>query len=217
MRVRIFNGLMLCVAVALLTLGLVGFSNRKINLYENMVNASVLIRNDYTFGSGVFIDDDVILTAAHVLRDANTFSVELIDGTVLDSNDFYIDEQEDVGFIFLEADELAIAKLRNQPGSIGDVIYLVGTPYDIEFKFTLIKGIISHISRDIPYQDWNDLLQVDADGGTGCSGGPLYNVDGRVIGMYVGQCSGGGKSISLCETTKSILEAYERCMDAHEE
>ncbi len=60
--------LIVSVFVALL---LIGFSNRKADLYENMVNASVLIRNDFNYGSGVFIYDNVIVTAAHVLEQSD--------------------------------------------------------------------------------------------------------------------------------------------------
>lgn len=188
--------------------------NKKFNLSKNMVNATVLIDKDNGYGSGVFIYDDVILTAAHCLEDVNAVSIELSDGTILESSDFYIDEKEDIGFIFVKADELAIAKISDTPWGLGDTIFLVGTPYNRTFKFSLFRGIISHLDRDIPRLDWKDLLQVDADGGMGNSGGPLYNVDGRLIGMYVGQCNNGGKSISLCESAESILEAYQRCKNA---
>jgi S1-C subfamily serine protease len=191
----------------------VGFSNRKPNLYENMVNASVLIRNDYGFGSGVFIYDNVIVTAAHVLKYSN-LTVELVDGIILSSNDFYIDEQEDVGFIFLEADELSIARVSTSPGDIGDTVYLVGTPYNINLKFTITKGILSHLGRD--YYQWEDLLQTDAEGAHGSSGGPLYDSQGNVIGICVGGPINGG-GVTLCESGKSILEAYERCMNARGE
>jgi len=60
-------------------------------------------------------------------------------------------------------------------------------------------------------------LQTDAEGGPGSSGGPLYNSDGNLVGMYVGHSDGGGRGISLCESAKSILEAYERCMNARSE
>jgi len=91
---------------------IVGFSNRKTDLYENMVNASVRLAGH---GSGVFIDDDVILTAAHCLEDVNTITIELSDGTILKSRDFYIDDEEDVAFIFVTADEFHIAKVSSVP------------------------------------------------------------------------------------------------------
>jgi len=200
--------------LAVLLLGFLstaGFLYRKTDLYENMVDASVTI---YGCGSGVFIDDDVILTAAHCLEGRKSFTIELNDGTILESNDFYIDKEKDIGFVFVEADELYIVKVSSVSVKVGDSIYLVGRPQDILFKFSLTKGIISHLSRDIPEMNWEDLLQTDAEGGPGSSGGPLYNSDGNLVGMYVGHAWNGGIGISLCESAKSILEAYERCLDA---
>ena len=195
---------------------IVGFQNRKTDLYENMVDASVMISNDYDydFGSGVFIDDDVILTAAHCLEDVKTIIIELSDGTILKSEDFYIDDEEDIAFIFVTANEPYIAKMFILDIHIGDIVYLVGRPFDDLFKFSLTKGILSHLGRDFPNMGWEDLLQTDATGGPGSSGGPLYNPDGNLVGMYVGHTDGGGQGISLCESAKSILEAYERCMES---
>ena len=189
--------------------GCVSLPIAKVKLYKDMVNASVFITNGYGFGSGVFIDDDVIVTAAHVLRQPDLV-VELIDGTILEVDNFYIDDIEDVGFIFVDADELSIAKVIALPGDIGDTVYLVGTPYDADMRFTITKGILSHLNRD--YRQWEDLLQTDAEGAPGISGGPLYDSKGRVIGICVGGFASGG-GVTLCESGKSILEAYERCMN----
>lgn len=189
----------------------VGFSNRKNDLYENMVDASVVLYSNQGGGSGVFIYDNVVLTAAHVLEGIDVCNIELSNGTVLKSSDFYIDTEEDVGFVFVDADELNIAKVSSVSKNIGDTVYLVGTPHNKFFKFTLTKGILSHLDRDLPDMGWNNLLQTDAEGGYGSSGGPLYDSEGRVIGIYVGHAGGGGVGITLCESAESILEAYERC------
>lgn len=191
-----------------------GFLHRKTDLYENMVNASVLIYNEYGGGSGVFIYDNVVLTAAHVLGDMDSCNIEFSNGTVLESNDFYIDDEEDIGFIFVKANELHISEVLLSPKNIGDTVYLVGAPFNKIFQFTLTKGILSHLDRDLPEMGWEDLLQTDAEGGPGSSGGPLYDFEGRVIGVYVGHAWNGGIGISLCEDAKSILEAYERCKNA---
>lgn len=190
---------------------LAAFPEDKTNTYENMVNASVLILKG---GSGVFIDDNVILTAAHVLEDMNICEIELNDGTILKSSDFYVDEKEDVGFIFVDANEISIVKVSSLSVEIGDTVYLVGAPHNKLFAFTLTKGIISHLDRDISEFGWRDLLQTDAEGGYGSSGGPLYNSKGDLIGIYVGHAYNGGVGVSLCESAKSILEAYQRCKDA---
>jgi len=192
---------------------LVGFSNRKSSVYENMVNASVMISSDYGFGSGVFIDDNVVLTAGHVLIQPDLI-IEFSDGTILKSSDSYIDDEEDVGFIFVDANELYISKISSGIGEVGDTVYLVGTPYNKDFKFTLTKGILSHLDRDIyGERDWKDLLQTDAEGAPGSSGSPLYDSMGRVIGVVVtGPNPGGG--VTLCESAESILEAYKRCMES---
>lgn len=208
-------GLLIVVGIAIIFCGVLesGFPYKKIRFYSNMVNATVFLDYGDGYGTGVFIDDNVVLTAAHCLEDADTFTVELVDGTILESSDFYIDEEVDIGFVFVDANELHIATVSDAPQSLGDVIHLVGTPYDNEFKFSLFRGIISHLDRDLPKWKWENLLQVDADGGPGMSGGPLYNVEGHLIGMCVGTAYRGGFSISLCENAKHILDAYERAKE----
>lgn len=210
---RFCQGLAMWIGVGIILSLLIGFSLRESDLYENMVDASVRLPGN---GSGVFINDDVILTAAHCLEGTKTITIELSNGTILKSNDFYLDDKEDVGFIFIDANEISIAKVSLKPVGLGDSVYLVGRPQSDLFKFSLTKGIISHLNRNVPEWNWEDLIQTDANGGSGSSGGPLYNSDGFLVGMYVGHGGGswGGDGISLCESAKSILEAYQRCKDA---
>lgn len=182
--------------------------------FGDMVNASVLLFDDNGHASGVFIADNVILTAAHCLRDKEFINIELSDGTIVGSDDFYIDTEEDVGFIFVDVNEPHIANISKELGKVGDTVYLVGAPYHKDYKFSLFQGIISHLNRNISEYNWSALLQTDADSGMGNSGGPLYNSGGDLIGMYVGQFYRGGLSISLCEDINSIMEAYQRYEDA---
>jgi S1-C subfamily serine protease len=187
------------------------------NKYCNMVNSSVLVSYSEGWASGVFIDDDVIAVAAHILEGRKDFTIELVNGVLIKTNCFYIDNREDVGFIFVDANELCIANFSNAPRNLGDVVYLVGAPRHVDFKFTLFKGIISHLNRTFSEMNWTDLFQIDADGSGGCSGGPIYNDGGYLIGLYVGQSGRGGNSIGLCESAESILEAYERYKNASDQ
>lgn len=199
-------------AVTLLGIAL-GATVQKNDKFEDMINASVLLFDDFGHGSGVFISDNIILTAAHCLEDKTTISIEMRDGTILDSSDFYVDKKIDVGFIFVDAEELHIAKLLNSNPKIGDAVFHIGAPYDTDFKFSLAKGIISFVNRGSPLPKWNMLIQTDIDGGPGNSGGPLYNSDGILIGVYIGQGYRGGLSISFYIPTNQIKAALSRYND----
>jgi len=217
MNKKLFNKTVISILICMFIIFTINFGSFAVhesypeNIYENMVNASVVLSIG---GSGVFIDDNVILTAAHVLGNEKSYKIELRNGTIVKSSDFYIDKKEDIGFIFVDANELKIAKVSSSRLDLGNTVFLVGRPHNEFFKFTLTKGIISHLDRDLPNMGWKDLLQVDAEGGSGSSGSPLYNSDGNLIGMYVGHAGSGGIGISLCENSKSILEAYQRCRNA---
>jgi len=185
--------------------------------FENMVDATVLLRypGNSGFASGVFWKDNVVVTAAHCLKDEHgnrkeAVLIELVGGTILESSDFYIDEEEDVGFIFVEADELYISDTSMVPCELGDTVYIAGTPARINYKFSLIRGMVSYIDRNDLGLNWSDMIQTDSDGSAGMSGGPLYDEDGKLVGIYNGQVGYGGLGINFCEDMKSILAAYER-------
>ncbi len=207
-------------AVVLFTVVIIlfGFSSKLITVnvsptattFEDMVNASVLLFDDFGHGSGVFISDNIILTTAHCLVGKTNINIEMRDGTILDSNDLYVDKDADIGFIYVDAEELHVTKMLDVSFKVGDTVFHVGTPYIMDFKFSLARGIISFINRDSPIPKWNTLIQTDINGGPGNSGGPLYNLDGILIGVYVGQSNMGGLSISFYIPANQIKAALSR-------
>lgn len=205
------NGI-ICIVTFLIVLFFVILANIPSNksLYNNMINSTVLLTNVDGFGSGVFIDDNIILTAGHCLTENNEITVVLINGKILHSKEIYVDDIEDIGFVVIEADELAISKLSSVQGKIGDTVYLVGSPYDDRLQGTVTKGIISNLDRDM--YDHQDLIQTDAEGAPGSSGCPLYDENGKIIGICVaGPNPGGG--VTLCEGLKDIKDAYKRFLE----
>jgi S1-C subfamily serine protease len=143
-------------------------------------------------GSGVIIDDaGDILTALHVIRDAQRVTVVFADGT--ESSATVIAQLPESDIAALRPanlpDKLVAATLGN-PSSlhIGDDAIVVGNPFAL--SRSLSTGVISGLDRtvQVPNQGRNltGLIQFDAAVNPGSSGGPLVNRDGEVVGIVTG-------------------------------
>ena len=130
-------------------------------------------------------------------------TIRLYDGTLVDSNDFFYDEEHDVGFIFVDIEEESIAKFGDF-GCVGDKIFIVGNPFG-NLEFSLTEGVISHTSR------WfirhRDLFQVSAPIAPGSSGGPMYNEHGKLLGVVTGFRSFSG--FTAVTKAKYIKQVYK--------
>ena len=178
--------------------------------YEQMLTSSVSLFNvDGTpVGSGVIIEDNVVATAAHVLKFIEQkygmeLTIRLYDGTLVEATEFYYDDEHDVGIIFVELIEESIAKTGGN-GQIGDEIFIVGNSFG-SLEFSLTDGIISHLSRQFITHE--DLLQVTAPIGPGNSGGPLYDKHGKVLGVVTGMK--GITGFSAVTKIKYVKQFYE--------
>ncbi|NJM21717.1 MAG: trypsin-like serine protease [Richelia sp. SM1_7_0] len=155
----------------------------RIRLYEKASPAVVAIAlGAGGHGSGFIVSPDgLVLTNAHVLQDSpKTVAVVLADGKQVLA--------DVVGFAS-DGLDLAALKIRNQknlpflplasPGSVkvGQSVYAIGTPLDLELQNTLTSGVISRIDTK------SNLIQHDAAVNPGNSGGPLLNSNGQVIGV----------------------------------
>lgn len=195
--------LMTLMAVSLLGISAFILAYKPHNKYNDMVNAAVTIPQT---GSGVFIADNLVLTAGHVARLLDTTRVvELSDGNIVNIKSVYIDDRCDVGFLSVDANEPGIVNLGRLP-DIGDTVYIVGYMYG-KLPISLTKGIVSFVGRNV--FNYKDVIQTDAEAAVGSSGSPLYNERGRVIGICVGGPNPGGGA-SLCENVNKIKEALER-------
>ena len=167
-------------------------------------------------GSGFVIDaKGLILTAAHVVDDATSLTVNMANGRKYKAKVKASDSTHDVAVLELEQPvnpPLAaeqIAKMGDSDKArVGDWVIAIGSPFSL--KKTVTKGIVSGLGRHLTIQgkQYLNLLQTDALINPGNSGGPLLNLAGEVIGINVAinpQAQGIGFAIPI-NTVKRIAE-----------
>ncbi|MDQ2697119.1 MAG: DegQ family serine endoprotease [Pseudomonadota bacterium] len=134
-------------------------------------------------GSGFIISPDgYILTNAHVIDEAEQVSVTLNDRRVFTAQVVGKDAHSDVALLKIEAADLPVAKIGD-PGrlKVGQWVLAIGSPFG--FNYTATAGIISALGRNLPRDNYVPFIQTDAAVNPGSSGGPLFNLDGEVIGV----------------------------------
>lgn len=135
-------------------------------------------------GSGFIISDDgYILTNAHVVADADRVTVRLTDRREFDAKVIGADLRTDVAVIKIEADDLPTVKIGDPDKlSPGQWVLAIGAPFGLENSAT--AGIVSATSRAIGGSDiYVPFIQTDVAVNPGNSGGPLFNLQGEVVGI----------------------------------
>jgi serine protease Do len=159
-------------------------------------------------GSGVLISSDgKILTAAHLVQAADATTVEFSDGELIPARVLGAVRNADVALIQLEHNpaRIVVATLGDSDKmAVGDEVFVIGAPYGL--SHTLTAGHIS--SRHSPDNKISDtslteFLQTDAAINDGNSGGPMFNMDGEVIGIVsnILSKSGGSEGLGFAATS----------------
>jgi serine protease Do len=134
-------------------------------------------------GSGFIVSaDGYILTNTHVVANADEVTVRLTDRREFPAKVIGADERTDVAVIKINASNLPIVKLGD-PSRLkpGQWVLAIGSPFGFENSAT--AGIISATSRSIPGENAVPFIQTDVAVNPGNSGGPLFNMNGEVIGI----------------------------------
>ncbi|HUX79290.1 MAG TPA: Do family serine endopeptidase [Alphaproteobacteria bacterium] len=160
-------------------------------------------RNATSLGSGFIIDPDgFIVTNYHVVSDADQITVILNDNTELKATVVGRDRRTDVAVLKIKADKKLpfvqwgdSTKLRT-----GDWIVAIGNPFGL--GGTVTAGIVSHLARDIGERsrsgDFIDgYIQTDASINLGNSGGPMFDMSGKVVGMNTAIFTPTGASVGI--------------------
>ncbi|GAB7521110.1 DegQ family serine endoprotease [Paraburkholderia sp. 2C] len=136
-----------------------------------------------SLGSGFIISSDgYILTNAHVVDGANVVTVKLTDKREYHAKVVGADKQSDVAVLKIDAKDLPTVKIGDPRASkVGQWVVAIGSPYG--FENTVTSGIISAKSRSLPNENYTPFIQTDVPVNPGNSGGPLFNLQGEVIGI----------------------------------
>ena len=134
-------------------------------------------------GSGFIISGDgYILTNAHVVDGASEVTVLLTDKRELEAKVVGVDAMTDIAVVKVEAKNLPVVEIGDPKQTrVGEWVAAIGSPFGMDH--TVTAGIVSAKSRNLPSETLVPFIQTDVAVNPGNSGGPLFNMDGQVIGV----------------------------------
>ena len=190
-----------------------GKSLTPVEVYEQTVNSVVGIKTEATTnvfgqeavsasaGSGFILSEDgYVITNSHVVSGANTIRVELFSGESHEAELVGADSSFDIAVLKIEAEGLKPVTVGDSDGlKVGENVAAIGNPLG-ELTFTMTTGILSALNREIN-TDGNpqNMIQTNAAINSGNSGGPLFDMDGNVIGVTTAKYSGSTSSGTTIE------------------
>ncbi|WP_282059597.1 Do family serine endopeptidase [Roseobacter litoralis] len=154
-------------------------------------------RRSSALGSGFVISEDgYVVTNNHVIEGADEILIEFFDGGELVAEVVGTDPNTDIALLKVETDEpLPFVSFGDSDSSrVGDWVIAMGNP--LGQGFSVSAGIVSARNRELSGR-YDDYIQTDAAINRGNSGGPLFNMDGEVIGVNTAILSPTGGSIGL--------------------
>lgn len=164
---------------------------------------------DGSLGSDFIISSDsLILTNAHVVRDAKHVTVKLSDRRELQSRVLGSDPATDVAVLKIDAHDLPSVRLGSSDDlEVGDYVLAIGQPYGFEESAT--AGIVSAKGRSLPGESSVPFIQTDVALNPGNSGGPLFDASGAVIGInaQISTTTGGYEGLSFAIQINVALNA----------
>ena len=159
-----------------------------------------------SLGSGFIIDPDgLVVTNYHVIADADEITVVLNDNSRLEAKVIGRDPKTDLALLKVESGKsLPYVEFGNSDGArVGDWVIAIGNPFGL--GNTVTAGILSARGRDINAGPYDDFLQTDAPINRGNSGGPMFDMTGKVIGVNTLIYSPSGGSVGIGFATPAAI------------
>ncbi|HEV2303408.1 MAG TPA: DegQ family serine endoprotease [Stellaceae bacterium] len=163
-------------------------------------------RRASSLGSGFIVDPrGYIVTNNHVIAGADQITVILHDDTNLKATLVGRDKKTDIALLKVDAGKAlpAVTWGNSEAARVGDWVLAIGNPFGLGGSVT--AGILSARQRDINSGPYDDFLQTDAAINRGNSGGPMFNMNGHVIGINTAIYSPSGGSIGIGFAIPSVL------------
>ncbi|HEV7275359.1 MAG TPA: Do family serine endopeptidase [Devosiaceae bacterium] len=151
-----------------------------------------------SLGSGFIISaDGIVVTNRHVIEGADEIEIHLTDGTRLPARIVGADDKTDLAVLKVDAEApLPFVQFGDSDTAVvGDWVMAIGNPFGLGGSVTL--GIVSARNRDIQSGPYDQFIQTDASINQGNSGGPLFDMNGKVVGINTAIIARGGTSLGI--------------------
>jgi serine protease Do len=166
-----------------------------------------------SLGSGFVIDPSgIVVTNNHVISEADEITVIFTDGRRLKAEVLGRDQKTDLAVLRVKSDKplKAVKFADSDKVRLGEWVIAIGNPFSLGGSVT--AGIVSARNRDINSGPYDNYIQTDASINRGNSGGPLFNMDGEVIGVNTAiiSPSGGSIGIGFAVPSKTAIPVIEQ-------
>ena len=166
-----------------------------------------------SLGSGFIVDTSgIVVTNNHVIADADEINVIMNDGTKFKAELVGVDKKTDLAVLkFTPTKPLVAVKFGDSDKlRLGEWVVAIGNPFSL--GGTVTAGIVSARNRDINSGPYDSYIQTDAAINRGNSGGPLFNLDGEVIGVntLIISPSGGSIGIGFAVPSKTVAGVVDQ-------
>ena len=155
-------------------------------------------RRTVALGSGFVIKNNgTVITNNHVIQGAEGIFVRFTDGKEYEAKLIGTDPVSDIAVLKIQSNETfkALKLADSSKAKVGDWVVAIGNPFGL--GGTVTSGIISAINRDINMGRYDNFIQTDASINQGNSGGPLFNMNGDVLGINTAIFSNSGGSVGI--------------------
>jgi serine protease Do len=166
-----------------------------------------------SLGSGFVIDSSgIVVTNNHVISDADEVHVIFTDGSRLKAEVMGRDQKTDIALLRVKTDKplKAVEFGDSETLRLGEWVIAIGNPFSLGGSVS--AGIVSARNRDINSGPYDNYIQTDAAINRGNSGGPLFNLEGKVIGVNTAiiSPSGGSIGIGFAVPSKTVVSVIDQ-------